>query len=370
MKISLVDLKAQYKNIKKEIDYAIQSVIDKTDFIMGEEVVNFENSFTQFIGSKYAFGVSSGTDALHLALCALNVTHDDEVILPSFTFTATAEVVVWRGAKPVFVDIDEKTYNIDPVKIEKVVTKKTKGIIPVHLFGQPADMNAISKIAMKHKLWVLEDCAQAHGAQIKMNQWKTVGSIGDISCFSFYPGKNIGAYGDAGMLVTNDSQLAQKVGLLRNHGRKEKYTHLIVGYGNRLDTIQAAILSVKLKYLKDWNIKRVKIAGLYDYYLGKNKNWILPLVVTWAKSVFHLYPIRVKNRDKLREFLKTKGIETGVHYPIPLHLQPAYRFLGYKNGSLPVCENIAKEILSLPIYPELQENQIEYIVKCIKDFFS
>lgn len=378
MHIPLVDLKAQYKNIKEEIDIAISRILEKTNFIMGKEIEEFESLFAKFIGTEYAIGVSSGTDAIHLSLKVLGVKKGDEVILPAHTFTATAEPIVWLEAKPVFLEIDENTYNIDPKLIERKITKKTKVIIPVHIYGHPADMSKIMEIAKKYNLYVLEDAAQAHGAQIiitqssnnPITQWRKVGSIGDLGIFSFYPGKNLGAFGDAGMVVTNNKRIADKVKLLRNHGRLEKYSHKVVGFGDRLDTLQAAILLTKLKHLKKWNRNRRQKVATYRKYLQGIKNIHLPIEAAWAKSVYHLFVIRVEEREKLKDTLKIKGIETGIHYPIPLHLQPAYRYLGYKKGDFPTTERISESILSLPLYPEMSEKHISYISQCIRDFYS
>lgn len=365
-KIPLVDLKVQYKSIKEDIDRAIGTVVDKTDFIMGEEVKIFEDQFAKYIGVKHAVGLSSGTDALHLALLAIGIKEGDEIILPSHTFTATAEVICWIGAKPVFIDIDPDTFNIDISKIKINITKRTKAIIPVHLYGRPAVMDQIMAIAGRYRLSVVEDCAQAHGA---IYNGEKVGTIGDIGCFSFYPGKNLGAYGDAGAITTNNDQFAQKVKLLRNHGRKEKYAHLVVGYGNRLDTIQASVLSAKLRHLSKWNRKRQGIAAFYSAELSGVKGLTVPLEEKGITSVYHLYVIRAKNRDRLREYLKLKGIETGIHYPIPLHLQRAYQYLNYHKGDLPVTEKAVEEILSLPIFPEMTLVQLKFISKCIRDFY-
>lgn len=371
MHIPLVDLKAQYKNIKEEIDIAISRILEKTNFIMGKEIEEFESLFAKFIGTEYAIGVSSGTDAIHLSLKVLGVKKGDEVILPAHTFTATAEPIVWLGAKPVFVDIDEKTYTLDPNHIAKRISCKTKVIIPVHLYGHPADMDEIQNLAKKHRIFILEDAAQAHGAKIKIKtKWVNVGTVGDLGIFSFYPGKNLGAYGDAGMIVTNSKKLAEKVTLLRNHGRTEKYIHDIVGFGNRLDTIQASILQTKLRHLKMWNIERQMKAKIYKKYLEGLKTLKLPFIAPWARSVYHLFVIKAKRRNALRKYLKSKGIETGIHYPVPLHLQPAYRFLGYKKGELPVTEKVVDQILSLPLYPEMSEKHISYISQCIRDFYS
>jgi len=363
MNIPLLDLKKQYFSIKKEIDEAIKNVLNNTQFILGKNVEKFEKEFAKFIGTKYAVGVGSGTDALYLALRTCKISKGDEVILPVNTFIATAEAITLNGAKPVFVDINLNTLNIDQKKIEKVITKKTKAIIPVHLFGQPAEMDAILKIAKKYKLYVIEDCAQAHGAKYKN---KIVGSIGDIGCFSFFPGKNLGAYGDAGIITTNNRKLAEQIYILRNHGRLEKYKHRIEGINSRLDEIQATILRVKLKHLKKWNKARQKNAKIYDKFFKNTNDIIMPHATEDDKPVYYYYVIRAKSRKKIQTKLKNKGISTGIHYPIPLHLQPAYKYLGHKKGDFPNAERASKEILSLPIYPELTEKQIKFIVNIIK----
>jgi len=363
MNIPLLDLKKQYFSIKKEIDEAIKNVLNNTQFILGKNVEKFEKEFAKFIGTKYAVGVGSGTDALYLALRTCKISKGDEVILPVNTFIATAEAITLNGAKPVFVDINLNTLNIDQKKIEKVITKKTKAIIPVHLFGQPAEMDAILKIAKKYKLYVIEDCAQAHGAKYKN---KIVGSIGDIGCFSFFPGKNLGAYGDAGIITTNNKKLAEQIYILRNHGRLEKYKHRIEGINSRLDEIQATILRVKLKHLKKWNKARQKNAKIYDKFFKNTNDIIMPHATEDDKPVYYYYVIRAKSRKKIQTKLKNKGISTGIHYPIPLHLQPAYKYLGHKKGDFPNAERASKEILSLPIYPELTEKQIKFIVNIIK----
>lgn len=361
--IPLVNLKLQYKSIKKDIDKAMSSVIKDTDFIMGEGVKFFEEAFSQLTGAKYTIGVSSGTDALFLALQALGVKPGDEVITTTHTFVATASTISMCGATPVFVDIDPKTYNIDPKRIEEKITRKTKGIIPVHIYGQPADMDPIMKIAKKHKLFVLEDAAQAHGALYK---GRSVGTIGDAATFSFYPGKNLGAYGDAGAVVTNSESIAQTIRLLRNHGRREKYTHDILGYGSRMDTLQAVILLVKLKHLRKWNKRRREAASLYNDLL-KNVPVIIPFEPKSIESVYHLYAIRVEGRDGVYEGLRKAGIEVGIHYPVPLHLQPLFQPLGYKEGDFPQAEVLSKETLSLPIFPEITKSDIKKVVSSLKN---
>ena len=361
--IPFVDLKAQYDSIKEEIDEAIQSVLNNTSFIMGEELKKFEEEFAQFCDVKYAIGVANGSDALILALRACGIGEGDEVITVPHTFIATTEAISNVGGKVVFVDIDPKTYTIDITKIEEKINERTKAIIPVHLYGQPADMDAIMKLAKKYNLKVIEDAAQAHGAEYKREK---VGSMGDVGCFSFYPGKNLGAYGDAGAVVANNEEIAEKVRLLRNHGRiTKKYEHEIEGYSSRLDNLQAAILRVKLRYLNKWNEGRRENAKKYSELLSNVDGVITPYEADYAKHVYHLYVVRTENRDKLREELKSKGIATGIHYPIPLHLQPAYSYLGYKEGDFPITEKASQEILSLPMFAELGDEQIERISNLI-----
>ena len=363
--IPFVDLKAQYDSIKNEIDDAIQIVLNNTSFIMGEELKKFEVEFSRFCDVKHAVGVANGSDALILALRACGIGEGDEVITVPYTFIATTEAISNVGGKVIFVGIDPETYTIDVTKIEEKITGRTKAIIPVHLYGQPADMDPIMELAKKYNLKVIEDAAQAHGAEYK---GKRVGSIGDVACFSFYPGKNLGAYGDAGMVVTDNEEIAEKIKLLRNHGRiTKKYEHDIEGYSSRLDNLQAAILRVKLRHLNKWNESRRKNARRYNELLSNIEGIITPYEADYAKHVYHLYVIRTeKRRDKLREELKFNGVATGIHYPIPLHLQPAYKYLGYKRGDFPITEKASQEILSLPMFAELSDMQIEEIVKLIK----
>ncbi|MBN1121769.1 MAG: DegT/DnrJ/EryC1/StrS family aminotransferase [Anaerolineae bacterium] len=359
--IPLVDLQAQYRTIKPEIDAAIQQVIDTTDFILGHAVGEFEAAFADYCQAAFAIGLNSGTDALCLALRAVGVGPGDKVITTPHTFIATAEAITMCGAVPVFVDIDPVTYNIDPALVEDAVTSKTKALLPVHLYGQPADMDPLLEIAQRHNIRVIEDAAQAHGALYKGHR---VGTLGNAACFSFYPGKNLGAYGDAGAVTTNDPDVAQEIRLLRNHGRAAKYEHDRVGFNNRMDGIQGAVLKVKLKHLDTWNEKRAKIAAMYTELLGDSVE--TPTVPDWAVSSWHLYVIRVEQRDRLFERLRKAGIGVGIHYPIPLHLQPAYTDLGHKEGDFPHAEAAAKSILSLPMYPELSDSQIEIIVEAVK----
>jgi len=366
-KIKFLDLSSQYKSIKKEIDKAIKRVLESNQFIGGDEVKEFEKEIAKFCSTKYALSVNSGTDALFLSLKALGIGLGDEVITTPFTFISTAEVIANCGAKPVFVDIDPKTFNINPLKIEEKINKKTKAIIPVHLFGQMADMTRIMRIARKYGLYVIEDAAQAIGAEYKN---KKAGTFSDLGCFSFFPSKNLGGYGDGGMVVSNNEELAEKIRLLKNHGSspKEKYLNLILGTNSRLDTIQAAILRVKLKHLEEWSKARAKKAGLYTNQLGKLKELITPSIASGRTHIFHQYTIRVNEqvRDKLNKYLSSQGIPTMIYYPVPLHLQPAFKYLGYKKGDFPEAEKASEEVISLPIYPELNKNDQNFIIKKIR----
>jgi len=364
MKINFVDLKRQYQGIEKEINSAILKTLERACFILGPEVEEFENNFADYCRVKYCVGVSSGFDALKLSLKALGISPGDEVITAANTFVATAFAISEVGAKPVLVDCQKLDYNLNPEKIESVITEKTKAIIPVHLYGQPAEMDSILAIAKKHNLFVIEDACQAQGAEY---QGKRVGGIGLIGCFSFYPGKNLGAYGDAGAITTNNPELAEKIKILRNCGQKEKYNSVLKGSNCRLDSIQAAVLNVKLKYLDKWNAKRRQNAEFYNELLDKESEIIIPGEKDKAKHVYHLYVIRTKQRDKLIQKLNLKGIATGIHYPVPIHLQDAYQDLGYKEGDFPEAEKFSKTILSLPMFPELQREEIEFIVKSIKE---
>jgi len=366
MRINFVDLKKQYLSIKPEIDTATQQVIENAAFILGKELEEFEKEFAAFCQAKCAVGVDSGISALELGMRALGIGPGDEVIVPANSFIASASAVSFTGAKPVLVDCDPVTYNINPSLIERSITKNTRAIMPVHLYGQPADMELIREIARKNKLLVVEDACQAHGAEY---HGKRVGSFGDFAAFSFYPGKNLGAYGDGGILVTNKKSLAEKVAMMRNYGQKKKYDHRFLAWNRRLDNLQAAVLRVKLKYLDEWNKKRRKKAGLYSKYL-KGLPVELPQISVGVSHVFHLFVIRTQKRDALQKALEGKGVSTGIHYPIPIHLQRAYRDLGEHRGSFPVTERYAKEILSLPMYPELSEEEIKYVANQIRVFFS
>jgi len=363
MPIPLVDLKAQYQAIKEEIDRAMRRVVESTAFIMGPEVSAFEEAFAAYCEAQYAVGVGSGTAALFLALKACGIGPGDEVITTPFTFMATAETISQAGARPVFVDIDPVTYNLNPELIEKVITPRTRAIIPVHLYGQPAEMDAIHEIAKAHGLWVIEDAAQAHGARYK---GRRAGSLGDIACFSFYPSKNLGAYGDGGAVVTNNPDLAARVRALRDHGRSSKYIHEELGWGLRLDALQAAILSAKLPHLDAWNAARRERAQRYTEWLADTEI-VTPTALPHVEHVYHCYVVRTPRRDEVYQALRKRGIGVGIHYPIPLHRQPAYRDLGYGEGAFPVSERCSREVLSLPMYPELTEEQQREVVEALRE---
>ena len=366
MKVAFGDLSRQYKKYKKEFDSIISGVFTNGNFILGENVARFETNFANYLGAKHAIGVGSATEALFLALKAIDIKNGDEVITVANTAVPTVSAIDFAGAKPVFVDIEEASYNINPARIENRITLKTKAIIPVHLYGNPCNMDHIIQIAQKYDLKVIEDCAQAHGAEYK---GKKVGTFGDLSAFSFYPSKNLGANGDAGMVVTNNEKLAEKVRLLRNYGFKDRYKSIIRGFNSRLDEIQAALLDFKLTKLDEWNLKRKEISDMYSKGL-KGLPIILPSAAPENKHVFHLYVIRVKQREKFMKFISDEGVGTIIHYPIPIHLQPAYKYLNYKKGFLPVTEKVSEEIVSLPIYPDLEDGEVEYVIKSIKKFFN
>lgn len=359
--IPLVDLTAQYESIKEEIDGAIAGVLESGQLILGPNVKALEEEIASYCGTKYAVGVASGTDALHLLLLALGIREGDEVITTPFTFVATAEAISQTGATPVFVDIDPVTYNINPLQIEKKISSKTKAILPVYLYGQPADMDRIMKLAKSYNLFVVEDCAQAIGAEF---QNQKVGSFGNAGCLSFFPSKNLGAYGDGGMVVTNSEVLAEKVRVLRTHGSTQKYYHSLLGFNSRLDELQAATLRVKLKYLDLWTSIRQRKANLYDQLLAELP-LSRPIVAEGLSHVYHQYTVRSRERDLLNEALKRNEISSAVYYPLPLHLQRVYEHLGYSVGSLPESERASREVLSLPMYPELENQQIEHIVNVI-----
>ncbi|MDZ7265528.1 MAG: DegT/DnrJ/EryC1/StrS family aminotransferase [candidate division KSB1 bacterium] len=365
MTVPFLDLKIQYQQIKSEVDQAIQAVIDSCAFVNGPATKQFEKNFAAYCGAKHAVGVANGTDALHLALRALGIGQGDEVITAANTFIATAEAITLAGARVVFVDIHPETYNIDVNQIEAKISPRTKAIIPVHLFGQPADMEPILMLARKHHLKVIEDACQAHGAKY---QGHRVGMFGDAACFSFYPGKNLGAYGDGGAVVTNDETIAQKVAMLADHGSLIKYQHQVEGMNSRLDSIQAAILNVKLNYLDQWNQRRRQNARLYNELLKDVEGIVTPRELPNTEPVYHLYVIQANDRDRLRQHLAEAGIGTGIHYPIALHLQPAYQHLGLKPGAYPVAEACTRRYLSLPMYAELTESMIETVCQAIKTY--
>lgn len=364
MLIPFIDLLAQYNSIKKEIDKAIHSVIKSGKFILGPDVEFLEKEVANYCGTRYAVGTASGTDAILLSLLSCNIGPGDEVITTPFTFIATTETIIHCGAKPVFVDIDPRTYNIDAGKIPFKITKKTKAILPVHLFGHSCDMDKIMEIANKHKLKVIEDCAQAMGS---LYNGKHVGSIGDTGALSFFPTKNLGCFGDGGMVITNNKKIADKIKILRNHGSLKKYYYNLNGFNSRLDTIQAAVLRVKLRYLSKWIKKRQRIASLYTGILN-NHNVITPYIAPYANHSFNYYTIRVPNgrRDRMKEYLLSKGISTEIYYPLCLHLQDVYKSLGFKRGAFPIAEKLQEEVLSLPVYPELTENTINEALKNIQ----
>jgi dTDP-4-amino-4,6-dideoxygalactose transaminase len=360
--IPFVDLKAQYASIKDEVAEAIRGVLESVQFVGGKQLALFEREFAAFCDVKYAMGVANGTDALHLALWALGIRNGDEVITTANTFIATAAAIAATGAQPVFVDINPQTYTIDPAMIEPAITGRTKAIIPVHLFGQSADMQPILEIARRHSLYVVEDAAQAHGAEYRGAR---MGSIGDIACFSFYPGKNLGAYGDGGCITTNSDRLAECVEQLRDHGRITKHEHAVVGFNSRLDTLQAAILRVKLRRLEQWNSNRQRIASWYAAELA-NAGVKTPSVQDGSTHVYHLYVIESEERDILQMRLATAGVSTGIHYPIPIHLQPAFAYLGYRKGDLPRSEQSAERLLSLPMFPELTPKQVSTVAELVR----
>lgn len=363
MKVDVFSLKNQYEDIKDEVKASIDKVMRSGAFIVGEDVGFFEREFAEYCGVKYGIGVNSGTDALFIGCLACGIGSGDEVITMPYTYIATALGISMTGATPVFVDIDEKTYNIDVSKIEKAITKKTKAILPVHLYGHPADMDPIMNIAKKHKLKVIEDCAQAHGALYKN---KKVGGFGNAGCFSFYPTKNLGAFGDGGMVLTNSERIRDKALLFRDYGRKGRYEHVLKGYNSRLDTLQAAILRVKLKHLDEWDDRRRENAAFYTkLFKEKGVDIILPYEADYARHVYHLYAVRLKNRKAVMEGLAERGVRTLIHYPIPIHLQEAYKDLGYKKGDFPISEKCCEEILTLPMYPELPEEDIRYVVNSL-----
>lgn len=394
MNISLIDLKRQYETIKEDGDKAVLKVLNDAKYIMGENVLSFEKEFASYIGVKHAISVGNGTDALIIALKALGIGYGDEVITTPFTFFATAESISFVGAKPVFVDVLKDSYNIDPEEIEKAITENTKAIMPVHIFGQVADMDEINKIAKKHGLYVIEDSAQAAGGAYK---GKKIGTFSDLACFSFFPTKNLGCAGDGGMIVTDNDDLAVMVKALRTHGSGEngqraynilndikaevaedlnadntvynplKYYNYLIGHNSRLDELQAALLRVKLKKLDYWNNMRRTHADFYNENL-KGTEFITPVVKDYAEHIYHLYILQSEKRDALCKYLKEKGVATGIYYPVPMHLQKVYKPLGYKKGDLKNSEYLADRTFAIPMFAELKEEEKEYIVKCLKEF--
>ena len=376
MKVPFLDLKIQYESIKNQIDPAIQNVIDNTAFILGKAVSDFEEKFAKEHQVKHCLGTSSGTDANHIALWSLGIKNEDEIIIPANTFIATAWGATLCGAKPVFVDCHPECYNIDPSKVEAAITKKTKAIVAVHLYGQPADMDPLREIAKKHNIFLVEDAAQAHLAEYK---GKRIGGLSDACSFSFYPGKNLGAFGEGGAVATNNDDTFNYMKKLREHGQSQKYYHATLGHNYRMEGIQGAVLGVKLNYLPEWTNGRRRVAAKYKELLGTFDKVILPKEMPWAKHVYHLYVIRVvpkdqnnrsETRDLLQKYLNENDIATGLHYPVPLHKQECFKDLGYQNGNFPVTEELAETGLSLPMFPELKDEQINYVADKIKEFFK
>lgn len=364
--VPVLDLKAQYQSIKDEIDEAVLDVMASGYFVLGPNVKALEAEMAEYVGCQHGVGVASGTDALRLSLEALDIGPGDEVITTPFTFVATANTISHAGARPVFVDIDLRTYNIVPTQIEAAITERTKAILPVHLYGQPAEMEEIMVIAQRHNLYVIEDCAQAIGAE---DDGRRAGSFGDLACFSFYPTKNLGAFGDAGLVTTNDPELAERVTVLRQQGSKTRYYHDVLGFNSRLDEMQAALLRVKLRRLDDWQARRGQIATQYDEVLGE-LGLETPFVRPGVTHAYHQYTVRVARRDELHEFLRERGVGSMIYYPLPLHLQKMYDDLDYAEGSLPVSEDAGREVLSLPMYPELTDEQVQTVADTIGEFLK
>lgn len=363
--IPFVDLKTQYQRIKPEIHAAIEQALEQAHFVLGPEVEAFERQFAQYTHTKHAIAVNSGTSALHLALLAIGVEAGDEVITTPFTFVATASAIDYTGAKPVFVDIEPLTYTIDPNLIEAAITPRTKAIIPVHIFGQPANMDEIMQIAQRHNLRVIEDAAQAHGAEYRGQR---IGGIGDVGCFSFYPGKNLGAYGEGGAVTTNDPEIARRIRMLRDWGAEQKYHHVLKGYNYRMDGVQGAVLGVKMNYIEGWTEQRRQHAARYNALLGDS--FVVPQEASDRRHVYHVYAIRHPQRDQLQRFLAERDIQTGIHYPIPVHLQSCFSGLGYKAGDFPLAEQVANEVLSLPLFPEMTVEQQDQVVAALMEWHS
>ena len=360
--VPFVDLKAQYHAIKTEIDAAIGHILENAQFVLGPEVAAFESEFAHYTGGAHAIGLNSGTSALHLAMLAAGIGPGDEAITIPFTFVATIAAIGYTGAKPVFVDIDPVTFTMDPSRIEAAITPRTKAIVPVHLYGQPADLDPILEVARRHSLIVIEDAAQAHGAEYK---GRRVGSIGDLGCFSFYPGKNLGAYGEGGAIVTNNPEFVRTIRMLRDWGAEKKYLHVLKGYNYRLEGIQGAILRVKLRYLEAWTEARRAHAARYNQLLA-GSGVGTPQAMAYARQVYHVYAVRSKHRESLQKALQGREVETGIHYPIPVHLLPAWSELGHRRGDFPHSEQAADEVLSLPMFPELTTAQIDTVAEAVR----
>ncbi len=367
MKVPFIDLKKQYDKHKAEIDKAVQNVIDNSSFILGKAVADFEKDFASAHNVRHCICTGSGTDANHLALWASGIKSGDEVIIPVNTFIATAWGATLCGAVPVFVDCDERSYNIDPSKIEEKINRNTRAIVAVHLYGQSADLDPLKDLADKHNLILLEDAAQSHLAEYK---GRRTGNTGLAASFSFYPGKNLGAFGEGGALVTNDDDFAKKVRMLRDHGSQEKYFHETYGHNYRMDGIQGAVLGVKLKYLEEWTSKRRDAVMKYNEYLKEIPELILPAEMQYARHVYHLYVVQTPRRAELQNFLNENDISTGLHYPVPLHLQKCFAHLGYKKGDFPVAEKLADNCLSLPLFPDIEDAQIRFVCDRISEFFE
>lgn len=362
VQVPYLDLKAQYRSIKPEIDAAVAGVLESCQFALGPEVAAFEQEFAAYCGTSECIALNSGTSALHLALLAAGVGSGDEVLTTPFTFVASVAAILYAGARPVMVDIDPRSFTLDPAAVEAAITPRSKVILPVHLYGQSADMEPISEIARRHKLIVIEDAAQAHGARYKD---RPVGSIGDMACFSFYPGKNLGAYGEGGAVTTSNPDYARTIRMLRDWGQDRKYHHILCGYNYRMEGFQGAVLRVKLRHLEAWTETRRAIVRQYNSLLA-DCDLETPVEMPWARHVYHVYTVRSKNRDHLQATLAETGIQTGIHYPIPVHLQPAYADLGYGPGAFPRAESVAKEVLSLPLYPELSPQAVAQVAEAVK----
>jgi len=359
--IPLVDLKAQYASIKSEVDAAVESVLESGQFILGSEVAAFEEEFAAYCQARYAVGVNSGTSALHLSMLAAGIGPGDEVITVPFTFVATVSAICYTGARPILVDVDPRSFNMNPAAVENAITARTKAIVPVHLYGQPADMDPILAVARKHELVVIEDACQAHGAEYN---GRRVGGLSDAGCFSFYPGKNLGAYGEGGMVVTNNAEHARTIRMLRDWGAEKKYHHVLKGYNYRLEALQGAVLRVKLRYLEAWTEARRAIAERYDK-LFAGSGMPTPEAMSYARHVYHVYAIRVKNRQRFQDDLSRQGVQTGIHYPHPVHTLPAFADLGYRLGDFACSEQAADEVLSLPMFPELTASQTQRVVDAV-----